>query len=226
MCRILFVLFTLTLAQVSIAQVSAQTSVVSDYVYRGVSLTQGRPVATIEVDYDDPSGWFAGALASETHLYGQRHYETEIVVDAGYAHALTPGLTWEAGATYSYFNAFTFWNYAEVFAGLLGERWNARLFYANDYFGRDRRSWYGEFNYTQPLDAHWRLLGHVGVVRSSRTPFDPHTQVLDASIGVAAKFGSASFALKRSVMNHDNYLYSPAGAPERGKWVVSAAYSY
>ncbi|MEP6938627.1 MAG: TorF family putative porin [Rudaea sp.] len=226
MCRIPFVFLTLALTQSSFAQVSAQASIVSDYVYRGVSLTQGRPSATLEADIDDASGWFAGALVTGTRLYSEPHYEPEVILDVGYAHALTTGLTWEAGATYSYFSDFTFWNYAEVFAGVLGERWNARLYYATDYFGRDRRSWYGEINFTQPLDEHWRLLGHVGAVRSSKAALDSHSSVLDASVGVAAKFGSASFAIKRSVMNRDNYLYAPAASGERGTWVVSLAYSY
>ena len=226
MRRILFAFIPLTLSPHALAQVSAQASIASDYVYRGVSLSEGRPVAAIEIGYDNPSGWFAGALVTQTHIYGQPHYEPECVFDLGYAHSLEGGLTWEVGATHSVFSEFTFWNYSEAFAGLLGERWNARLYYASDYFGRGRRTWYAEFNYAQPLDEHWRLLGHIGAVESSKASFDPHRRVLDASVGLAAKFGSASFAVKRSAMNHDNYLYTPATSSERGTWVVSVAYSY
>jgi uncharacterized protein (TIGR02001 family) len=227
MRRILLVLLALVPIENSLAQVSAQASIASDYLYRGVSFTGGRPVAALEADYDSPSGWFAGALATATHFYGQSHYEPEYVIDIGYAHALTPGLTWEAGATRSIFSGYAFWNYSEAFAGLLGERWNVRLYYASDYFGHHgRQTWYGEFNYAQPLDDHWRLLAHLGAMQSAQSVSNPYSQVLDASIGIAAKFGSASFALKRSAMNHDNYLYTVATPAEQGTWVVSLAYSY
>lgn len=226
MRRILLAIFAFVLSENAFAQISAQASIASDYVFRGVSLTDGRPTAAVEIDYDSPTGWFAGALATETHLYGETRYEPEYVVDVGYAHALGAGLTWEAGATYSIFSDFSIWNYAEVFAGVLGERWNARLYCASDYFGRGRRTYYAEFNYAQPLAAHWRLLGHVGLLQGSKVSFDPHARTLDASIGVAAKFGNTSFAVKRSLTNHDNYLYPLATASDRGAWTVSLAYSY
>jgi len=226
MRRILFVLLVLAPIDRTFAQISAQASIASDYVYRGVSLTQGRPVAALEVGYDSPSGWFAGALATATHLYGQKNYEPEYVLDLGYAHTLTPGLTWEVGATRSIFASYAFWNYSEAFVGLLGERWNARIYYASDYFGRGRQSWYGEFNYAQPLDEHWRFLAHAGMVQATKSASNPHSQVLDASIGLAARFGATSFAIKRSALNHDNYLYSSVSTAEPGTWVVSLAYSY
>ncbi len=207
-------------------QVSVQTSVASDYLFRGVSLTDGRPTASLEVNYDDSSGWFAGGLATATYLYGESHYEPEYIVDAGYAHALNAGLTWEVGATYAVFADFTFWNYTETFVGVLGERWNARLYYAPDYFGRGRRTAYAEFNYAQPLDEHWRLLGHVGVVHDSDVSVDPHSRTYDASVGIAARYGSVSFALKRSTLNHENSLYPIDTASGRGNWLLSVAFSY
>jgi uncharacterized protein (TIGR02001 family) len=226
MRRICFALLALLPGASALAQVSAQAGIASDYVFRGVSLTQGRPVATLEVDYDAAAGWFAGGLATATHLYTERRYEPEYVIDAGYAHALDAGLTWEVGATYAVFGNYTFWNYAELFAGVLGERWNARLYHAADYFGRGKRTWYGEFNYALPLDAHWRILAHAGAVEISRTALDPKRRTLDASVGVAAKFGSASLEIKRSVTNHESYLYPLEPSQARGAWIVSVAYSY
>jgi uncharacterized protein (TIGR02001 family) len=226
MRRALVALLLLLPGASALAQVSAQATVASDYLFRGVSLTDGRPAASLEINYDDSSGWFAGGLATATYLYGEHHYEPEYIVDVGYAHALSAGLTWEVGATYAVFADFTFWNYVETFVGLLGERWNARLYYAPDYFGRGQRAAYAEFNYAQPLDEHWRLLGHVGVVHHSDVSFDPHSRTLDASVGIAARYGNVSFALKRSMLNHENSLY-PTDAPSgRGNWLLSVAYSY
>ena len=226
MRRHLIALLALCWSGGAIAQISAQVSLASDYIYRGVTLTDNRPTAMVELNYDSPNGWFASGLATETRFFGERHYEPEYVVDAGYAHALAAGLTWEAGASYSVFSKATFWNYSEAFVGVLGEHWNARLYYSPDYFGRGRRTWYAQFDYAQPLVEHWNLIGHVGSFKSSGGEEDPHGHTFDASLGIAAKFGSASFELKRSIADHDNYLYPLAPTTRRDNWIVSVAYSY
>ena len=49
------------------ARVSGSVAVVSDYLFRGVSLSEGRPAAQLNVNYDDASGWYAGGFASSTY---------------------------------------------------------------------------------------------------------------------------------------------------------------
>ncbi len=210
----------------ALAQVSAQVNVASDYVFRGVSLTDNRPAAAAEVNYDSSIGWFAGAQISQTRLYAESHAEPEFVVDAGYAYTLGSGLTLEAGATYSIFPNFTFWNYHETFVGLLAQSWNARLYYAPDYFGRGGRTLYVEFNYVHALDERFRLLAHLGALRSTPVPVEGHARTLDASLGIGAKFGNGSIEFKRVATDHASYLYPLAAAADRGEWVLSLSYAY
>jgi uncharacterized protein (TIGR02001 family) len=210
----------------ALAQVSAQISIASDNVFRGVSLSDGRASAALEVNYDNDAGWFTGAQISSTHLARENHDNPKLVVDAGYAHALTSKLTWEVGATYSAFPGFTYWNYGEAFAGVLAENWNARLHYAPDYFGRQRRTLYAEYNYQYALNQRWRVIAHVGALRSSPAAADGRAWAYDGSLGLAARFGSTTLTFRRVATDRSNYLYPLAPTSERADWVMSLAWSY
>jgi hypothetical protein len=54
--------------------------------------------------------------------------------------------------------------------GLLGERWNLRLYHSPDYYGSGQRSVYGEFNLRWPVAKGVGLMGHVGVLRGHGAP--------------------------------------------------------
>ncbi len=149
-----------------------------------------------------------------------------MVFDAGYARTLDSGLTLEAGVTDSIFPNFAFWNYREIFFGLLGQNWNARLYYAPDYFGRNAHALYAEFNYVHPLGERFRVFGHLGALQSSAAFADSHSQTLDASLGFGAKFGNGRIEFKRVATNHASYLYPLAMTADRGEWVLTLAYVY
>ena len=61
-------LWTLLCASEACAQVSGSVTLVSDYRYRGISLSDGRPTAQLSVAYDRPDGWYMGAFASRVRL--------------------------------------------------------------------------------------------------------------------------------------------------------------
>lgn len=226
MRRILLVLLGCLLAGNALAQVSAEVSIASDNVFRGISLTENRVAPALDLAFDSSAGWFAGGMASTTQFYGQTHASPEVVVDAGYARAMSSGFTWEAGTTYSIFSNFTFWNYSEIFVGLLSENWNARLYYSPNYFGRQERTLYAEFNYSHALGDRLRLLGHVGALQGSSRFATSNPRTLDASLGLGAKLGSISTQLNWVTTNRASFLYPVAFADSRHEWVLSLAYSY
>jgi uncharacterized protein (TIGR02001 family) len=208
-------------AQPAFAQISGQASIASDNTFRGVSLNDERPTASLELDYDSPDGWFVAGLATQARLFTQRSASAQFIADAGYAHTLASGLTWELGATRYSFPKVSFYNYTEVFAGLSSHNWNARLYYAPDYFGRNRRTLYAEFNYVQPLDARWRLLGHLGYLRDGLGGQTLDIRTLDASAGLGAKIASFDIQLKWVATNRPTYFYPVATADGRSEWVAS-----
>ena len=46
------------------AQISGTASLVSNYRFRGISLSENKPAAQLGLTYDDVQGWYAGAFAS------------------------------------------------------------------------------------------------------------------------------------------------------------------
>jgi uncharacterized protein (TIGR02001 family) len=198
------------------AQVSGSASLLSDYRYRGVSLSRNRPAAQLAVAYDDASGWYGGAFASTVQLFYPTR-ELQVVSFVGYARRLPSGLSWEAGADYSVVTGPLSYSYPELYAGIAFENVSARLYYAPRYFGQDSNVIYGEINASQQLLDRVRLLAHGGVLRNSGQGaygLRPDRHILDASVGVALDFDQFSVQLSWVGINSMNTPY-PATAPRR-----------
>ena len=54
------------------AQLSGSAALVSEHVYRGVSLSDGGPAPQLNLTYDGADGWYVGAFASRYKLQGDR----------------------------------------------------------------------------------------------------------------------------------------------------------
>ena len=98
------------------AQVSGSVAVVSDYLFRGVSLSEGRPAAQLNVNYDDASGWYAGGFASSVRLVADPGSHAQLIAYTGYARRLGSGLSFDAGASYAAFLQVAGYDYAELHA--------------------------------------------------------------------------------------------------------------
>ena len=199
------------------AQVSGSASLLSDYRYRGVSLSHNRPAAQLAVAYDDASGWYGGASASTVQLFYPTTRELQVVSFVGYAKRLPSGLSWEAGADYSVVTGPLSYSYPEVYLGIASENVSARLYYAPRYFGQDSDVIYGEINASQQLLDRIRLLAHGGVLRNNGQGaygLRPDRHVLDASVGVSLDYDQFSVQLSWVGINSVNTPY-PATAPRR-----------
>lgn len=153
------------------AQVSGTVTVVSDYRYRGVSLSDGRPAAQLSVAYDHTSGWYAGAFASTVQRVAQSSGTLQVLSYIGYAHRMSSELTWDLGASYSAYPGAWEYSYPEVHFGVVSERVGARIYYAPDYFGQGFSTLYAEVNGARPLQDRLHLIGHLGVLRrNGRNP--------------------------------------------------------
>lgn len=216
----------ISLAGNALAQVSGEVSVSSDNEFRGFSLNDNRPAPAAELNFDSSAGWFASGFASEVRFFSQASPSAEIALDVGYAQSINSGLTWELGATSYIFPNFTFYNYNEFFAGLLSNNWSTRLYVAPNYFGRSRQTVYAEFNYSQPLDDHFRLLGHVGALQGGFQPGNTNARTFDTSVGLGAKLNNVDLRLNWVAANHQNYLYPVMMAVSRSEWLLTVAYLY
>jgi uncharacterized protein (TIGR02001 family) len=160
--RAAFVAFSLAAAGGAAAQVGAGLSLETDYRFRGVSLSGGRPAVHLDLAWDGAGGVYAGAAATSVELErGMRR--GQLIGYLGIARA-TSGFGWEVGATAAHFIAAAGYDYAELYAGLLGKNWNARLSLSPDYFGHGARTLYAELNAGSPLGAPWRVFAHLGAL--------------------------------------------------------------
>jgi uncharacterized protein (TIGR02001 family) len=149
------------------AQTSGDVSLLSDYRFRGESLTEGRPAAQASLAYDHASGLFLGALLSNVHiepaasgLSGQFY--------GGYARPFADRKSWEVGAvTYVFPHPAVppDYDYSEIFVGASMNRLSARLYYSKNYFQIGSSALYSELSAEQPIIEHVALVGHLGYLR-------------------------------------------------------------
>ena len=145
------------------AQFGASIGVESDNRFRGVSLSDGQPDLRLSLAYDHESGAFAGASATRVEFM-RGHHALQLLGYAGVVMRMTPGLSAELGVTSSTFSGNTRYDYTEVFAGVLSERWSLRAYYAADYFGFGQATAYVELDAHAPLTPQLRLFGHAGAL--------------------------------------------------------------
>ncbi len=190
--------------------IGASVTLLSNYLYRGASLSDERPTLSLDLSLDGPSGGFAGASFTGVTLGPDDRRQLQALGYAGYAGRLSERLGWEAGALASFFSVDSRYDYAELFTGLNGEEWNLRLHYAPDYFGSGTATAYGEWNLGIPLTPLLRATAHAGGLRllGAGPPGSSRTN-LDGSVGLA--FARDAWELKLDwVVGGRNPLYPTA----------------
>jgi uncharacterized protein (TIGR02001 family) len=223
-----FALWLLFVSAEVFAQFSGSASLLSDYRFRGVSLSHNRPAAQLAVAYDDASGWYGGAFASTVQLFYPTR-ELQLVSFVGYARRMPSGLSWEAGADYSVVTGPLSYSYPEVYVGIASESVSARVYYAPRYFGQDSHVIYGEINASQPLLDRVRFLAHGGVLRNNGEGgygLRPDRHVFDASVGVAVDFDQFNLQLRWVGISSENTLYPVTGLRRKNGAVLILSRSF
>ncbi|MES2072427.1 MAG: TorF family putative porin [Pseudomonadota bacterium] len=209
------------------AQVSGSVSLVSDYRFRGVSLSDGQAEPQLSLGYDSPGGWYAGIFGSGVELYEVR--DQQVIVYAGYSRKRASGLTWEVGATASAFLKTSGYNYAEVFAGLGLDDLSGRIYVSPSYFGQATPTVYAELNAAHLIAGRSHVLAHLGYLRSfsgaensAIVPFSRFDTLLGVSAGLAD--WRLQLAWTRTVKNRARYPFY--GERNTSALVLSASYSF
>jgi uncharacterized protein (TIGR02001 family) len=212
----------------AIAQAGGDIAFLSDYRYRGVSLSDERPTLQLGVTYDDPTGWFGGASLTGVSLGPDNRRQVQVLGYGGYAGRLSDRLGWEAGATVVHFAVDSRYDYYEAFTGLNGERWNMRLHYAPDYFGSGTRTAYGEFNVGLPLSPLIRATAHVGAlmrVGGAPAPGGGRTNI-DGSLGLAVARDAWEVRLEWVAGGYTTLYPTAYGRAASGALVLSAMLAF
>jgi uncharacterized protein (TIGR02001 family) len=217
-----------SVAESGIAQLTGSVSVVSDYRYRGVSLSDNEPAAQFAVTYDHATGWYAGAFVSTVKSPAYDTRGVQAISFAGYAWRMPSGLSLDAGADYSIVTAAPRYDYPEVYAGFAFQNVSGRVYYAPRYFGQSPGAVYGELNLAQPLLENVRVLVHVGALDSAANKYydNPSGVLIDGAVGIGVDWQGFSLQASWVGVNHSSGAYAVNGIERRRGLVVAVSRSF
>lgn len=210
--RVLLAGASLTLSTGADAQAGALISVYSDYRFRGVSLSDRRPVGILDLSYDLPGGLYAALSGRIIAAEGEGVKPLGYAVNAGYAKRLRPDMAVDLGIVHSAYSHYSGLNagrsYTEIYAGLSGKLLGARVSVSPDYLGDAHWTAYGEINGHVDLSTRTTINAGVGVLTGMSNQYRGigHPQ-LDARAGIAQRIGPVSLHAALTAQGR-NYLYS------------------
>jgi uncharacterized protein (TIGR02001 family) len=202
----------------------------SDWRYRGVSLSLGQPAASLSLSLDHPSGAYAavsGVVAS-TPNEGLQVLGYQLYV--GYAHRTAAGASLDFGFTHTRLDEFG-WpkdriDYSEVYAGVSWRDLAAHIYVSPDYLGDHVHTVYLDLDKTVRLDARWRLFGHVGVLAPvGGQGAEVRQAQYDLRAGAALDLRPFQFELAWSRFGPGG-VYPPYAGQSRDAVVVSARFDF
>jgi uncharacterized protein (TIGR02001 family) len=201
--------------------------VLSDYRYRGVSLSDNKPAAQISASYDAASGWYAGAFASTVRYAIGDERGLQAIAYGGHAWRSAGGASFEAGASYTKLTGTLGYDYPEVYVGVVADPVAARLYYAPRYAGYDSDTLYAELNGVHRLDDRVRLFAHAGALHSpvDRLYFRRPDWVADGRAGIAVDIDRVTLQLAWvGVSSTASYPFVVRGSRNRAVVAVSASF--
>lgn len=203
------------------SDLNAVATLTSEYIYRGLALSDGNPALQFGVDYEHDGGLFVGAWASTIDLtsrFGQRDVELNFYAGFNYA----PKASWQASLTvlrYTYPGETGSHSYAYnelLLAASVGEHFSIELGYTDDLYGLDRigRHW--------EIRTEWPFAGVLmfGAALGGNDLSDLNTpHYLYWDVGASARFSRFTFDLRW----YDNEAAGgPAGRISAGSQIVFA----
>jgi uncharacterized protein (TIGR02001 family) len=174
------------------AEFSGNVAVVSDYMWRGITQTAGKPALQGGVDWAGDSGLYAGTWASNIDWGDCCNESVEVDLYAGFAGGET--ISWDVGYNYYWFpSADDAGDFGEFYFALGFEDWvTAKAWYANDYADSDLEAWYFEANGGVPLPADFSIGWHAGWSDGQYWDGDEY---FDWSLGVNYAWRNLEFGL-------------------------------
>lgn len=190
------------------AQFSSTITAVSDYEFRGVSLTETDPALQVSVDYEFANGLAIGAWASNLD-YGDA-YDGSFELDfyASYTHEISESAFWSAGLTaYTYPDSsarpatptqgarLKIEPYLEGYVDVTLGSFTAAQWYAADYSGLGASAQYTELNFTHELPRNFSITAHVGYSWGDYWSNDTLGGGELADYSLAASYAAGNFTL-------------------------------
>jgi uncharacterized protein (TIGR02001 family) len=204
-------------ASANAGEVTGTVTALSDYDFRGVSLTAKDPALQASIDYAHDGGFYAGAWASNIDYGSEIDGDIELDLYTGYAWETEGGMGWDLGIVWYMYPGSSandalgiskIRDYGEIYAGVSFGPIEIKHWYSDHYVGEPFEAHYTEMNYSFELPAGVGLNLHAGYnygqYFSSTNDF---TEYFDFSVGVSKTFGNFDFELKATGTNLDEADY-------------------
>lgn len=197
-------------------ELSATLGVTSDYVFRGVSLTDG-PALQGSIDYTFENGFNIGTWSSNYDFDTATNQEVDLYI--GYSRSLSKSNTLVAGASrYTFLDEHEV-DYGEYHVGLSHENLDARIWYATDYGGSTSDAQYYE------LGFNTSFLNDIALeLRTGYSVFDAALDIedyTDLSVAIRKSFYQFDTELKFTDTDQDQY-----GDRDEARLIVSISTTF
>jgi uncharacterized protein (TIGR02001 family) len=199
------------------AQVGAVVSVFSDQRFRGISLSDDRPVGILDLSYDAPNGLY-GALSGS--VVATRHEGVKalsVTLNAGYAKRFRSGLTADVGIVHSRYSHYSGVNdgrdYTEFYAGLSGRLLSARVSVSPNYLAAARWTLHGELSGHLDLAPKLLLEGEIGLlVPMGSGGYNGNARsIVDARLGLSRDVGPVTLHAALTARSGSDSIYGGRG---------------
>lgn len=155
-------------AQISHAQVSGSISAETDNWFRGRSISQGQPVISGSISYDDKSGIYGGTTIAFT-IGEQNQGPLSFVGILGYAKNIDTNLSIDSGATITaYTDRYTGMandTFVELHTGLSYKNLTGRVRYSPNFQELNAQTIYIEVDAAHRLGDGFNILAHSGLLQ-------------------------------------------------------------
>ena len=148
---------------------SSTVTAVSDYDFRGVSLSATDPALQASLDFASDSGFYAGAWVSNIDYGSSIDGDVELDLYAGWTGEFKEGVGWDTGIVfYTYPDSSSsptkgkISDYPEIYASIAHGPAKFKQWYTNNYGGSDQDAAYSELGLSFPFSHGLSLNLHVG----------------------------------------------------------------
>lgn len=179
---------------------SATVTGVSDYDFRGVSLSAKDPALQASVDFAAENGFYAGAWASNLDYGSDVDGDIEVDLYAGIAGETGGGVGWDVGLIwYAYPDSDSsatkskIADYFEIYASIAYKQFEFKQWYSDDYCDCNLDELYSEVNGTFELPSEFSLNLHAGY--NYGDVYDGF-EYWDFAVGVTRPVGHFTLGLK------------------------------
>jgi uncharacterized protein (TIGR02001 family) len=170
------------------AQFSSTVDVVSDYDFRGVSLSARDPALQASLDYTfGDSGFSAGAWASNVDFGPDYDADVEVDYYVDYERALNDTFAVYAGISLYTYPSSDVESSPEAYVGFGAGDFELRQWFTHDYSALGQTALYTEANYTAALSESLALTFHAGY--SYGAAFED-AELLDFAVGLDYSAGN------------------------------------